>query len=506
MSSRRTRRAFLRETAARGALLTAGGLALPPRALTAAQAQAPAKVALQPAIEPLVRLLEETPREKLLEEVGQQIRRGTRYENVLAALLLAGVRNVEPRPSVGFKFHAVLVVHSVHLARLAASEKDRWVPIFWALDYFKDCQAQDERERGWTMAPVAESGVPSRGNAQPAFIRAMEQWDEAAADSAIAGLVRAGQPEPIWELFYRFGARDLRSIGHKAIDVANSHRVLNVIGWQHAEPALRSLAYALLMHEEGNPAQRDAPADRPWRENQERAKKIPEGWQQGPPNPEVTRDLLAAIRNGSENDAADRVVQLLGRGAGAASVWDALFLAAGELLVRQPGIVALHAVTTTNAIHYAYRAAREDLTRRLLVLQNAAFLSLFREAMRERGTVRDFAVDRFEPLPTKSQGAEAIEEIFADAGRDPMVAAQKTLALLKSEDLLEPWKKKARELLVAKSSDVHDYKFGYASLEDAESITAAWRGRYLASALFRLQALSKRDNPLVERTRAALKG
>jgi hypothetical protein len=34
---------------------------------------------------------------------------------VLAALLLAGVRNIQPRP-VGFKFHAVLVVNSAHLA------------------------------------------------------------------------------------------------------------------------------------------------------------------------------------------------------------------------------------------------------------------------------------------------------------------------------------------------------------------------------------------------------
>jgi hypothetical protein len=32
--------------------------------------------------------------------------------------LLAGVRNIEPRPSVGFKFHAVLVVNPVHLASL----------------------------------------------------------------------------------------------------------------------------------------------------------------------------------------------------------------------------------------------------------------------------------------------------------------------------------------------------------------------------------------------------
>ena len=46
------------------------------------------------------------------------------FVQVLAALLLAGVRNVQPRP-VGFKFHAVLVVNSAHLASLGAREMPR---------------------------------------------------------------------------------------------------------------------------------------------------------------------------------------------------------------------------------------------------------------------------------------------------------------------------------------------------------------------------------------------
>ena len=38
---------------------------------------------------------------------------------------------------VGFKFHAVLVVNSAHLASQAASDRDRWLPLFWSLDNFK---------------------------------------------------------------------------------------------------------------------------------------------------------------------------------------------------------------------------------------------------------------------------------------------------------------------------------------------------------------------------------
>ena len=104
--------------------------------------------------------------------VAARVRKGTAYRDVLAALLLAGVRNVQPRPSVGHKFHAVLVVNSAHLASLASPDTDRWLPIFWALDYFKSSQAQDVREGNWTMGPVDESAVPPARKAREAFAAA----------------------------------------------------------------------------------------------------------------------------------------------------------------------------------------------------------------------------------------------------------------------------------------------------------------------------------------------
>ena len=92
--------------------------------------------------------------------------------------------------------------------------------------------------------------MPPATKARQAFIEAMDAWDEAAADAAMAGLARTGgRRARCFELLYRYGARDFRSIGHKAIFVANSQRVLSQIGWRYAEPVLRSLAYALLMHE-----------------------------------------------------------------------------------------------------------------------------------------------------------------------------------------------------------------------------------------------------------------
>ena len=132
MTASSDRRTFLQASAA----LAVGGLgfldALPAVAADDAKLD-PELVRLDADIEPLVRLLEDTPRQQLLEEVGARVKKGLAYRDVLAALLLAGVRNIKPRPNVGFKFHAVMVVNSAHQAALAGPDKERWLSpdAFW---------------------------------------------------------------------------------------------------------------------------------------------------------------------------------------------------------------------------------------------------------------------------------------------------------------------------------------------------------------------------------------
>lgn len=500
------RRRFLQSAAAGGALFGLGDLGFLPRLRPVSAEEAkldPKVVRLLPEIEPMVRLIEDTPRERLLEEVGARIGKGTSYREVLAALLLAGVRNVQPRPEVGFKFHAVLVVNSAHLASLASPETDRWLPIFWALDYFKSSQAQDAREGDWTMAPVEESAVPPARKAREAFVEAMDRWDVSAVDAAVAGLARTAGMNEIYELFFRYGARDFRSIGHKAIYVSNSLRTLQCIGWQHSEPVLRSLAYALLAHEGGNPAERDDKADRPYRQNRELALQVREGWQGGEPDPSATTDLLGSLRGDSTEDVCKQVVALLNRGVAPRSLWDACCEGAGELVMRRPGIVPLHAATTTNATYFAYQTSGDDLTRRLLLLQNAAFLTMFRDAMGDSARKGE-QIDRFEPLATAEGGEGAIEDIFADASRDRTAAARKALAYLQAGQDPQTLIDAARRLVFLKGNDAHDYKYSSAVLEDYRHASPSSRERYLASSLFLLPGSGDKDNQLVQRTRAAL--
>src|SRR5690606_28034399 len=103
---------------------------------------------------------------------------------------------------------------------------DRWLPIFWALDYFKSSQERDVDEGDWTMAAVDESRLPPPHKARRAFRAAMETWDVEAADVATAALCRAAGAHEVFDLLAHYGCRDFRSIGHKSIYVANAYRTL----------------------------------------------------------------------------------------------------------------------------------------------------------------------------------------------------------------------------------------------------------------------------------------
>ena len=408
-------------------------------------------------------------------------------------------------PSVGHKFHAVLVVNSAHLASLGSPDTDRWLPIFWALDYFKSSQAQDVTRGQLDDGAGGRVGRPARPQGPQSVRR--RRWTTGTSRRP----TRPWRPWPasaganeVYELFFRYGARDFRSIGHKAIYVANSWRTLQCIGWQHAEPVLRSLAYALLNARGRQPR----PARRPGRPPLE-AQPGAGGPDQGgldrgqARHGGLGRPARARSAKAPSDDACDQVVELLNRGVAPQSIWDALFDGAGELLLRQPGIVSLHAVTSTNALHFAFQASGDDQTRRLLMLQNAAFLPMFRAAMEGRGKVADARIDQLEPVATTQAGPAAIEEIFAEASRDRMTAARKALAYLQAGHDPRPLIDAARRLVFLKGDDAHDYKFSSAVARGLLPRLARWRDRYLASSLLLLPGSGDRDNGLVKRTRAA---
>jgi hypothetical protein len=464
----------------------------------------PNLVRLDSGIEPLVRLLEETPRENVIEEVATRIKKGLAYKDVLAALLLAGVRNVQPRPNVGFKFHAVLVVNSAHLASLASPDNERWLPILWAVDNFKSSQAQTKKESGWRMKPMNELKLPKASKARAEFVAAMDDWDEGKADAAVAALARTAPANEVFDLFARYGCRDFRDIGHKAIYVANAFRTLQCIGWHQAEPVLRSLAYALLQHEAGNPnpAKGTAAADVIGRHNTERAKAVRADWREGHTRPDVTPQYLDELRSLSADASAEAAVKLQNGGTATQPIWDSLFLFAGECLMRQPGIVALHTATSLNALRYAFDSCSVDETRKLLLLQATSFMPLFREAMKGRKEkTEEVKIDAVEPAEKPLVEAELFELL----PRKRMEAGRAALATLRADpSAADRIAAAGRRLVFLKGTDSHDYKFSSATIEDYAHVSPPWRDRVLAAAMFNFKGSVDKDSDVAKRVKAVM--
>ncbi|WP_435009036.1 hypothetical protein P12x_000286 [Tundrisphaera lichenicola] len=494
------RRRFLQSASALG--LGAGlgswsslGLITPARA--ADLAVGPDAVRFRPEIEPVVRWIEETPREQVMETAIAQLKAGLSYRDLLSGLFLAGIRNVQPRP-VGFKFHAVLVINSAHLLAQAAAPDERLLPLLWALDNFKNSQAQDVKEGDWTLSKVDESKVPGPDSAREAFHKAMDAWDVDGADVAAAGLCRSSGAAGTMEPFWRYAVRDQRDIGHKAIFASQCWRTLQAIGWQHAEPVLRSLAYGMLdLRGDDRPV-----AVGPYEANLEQAKKIRDGWEAGKLDPAATSGLLEVVRQATPEDASAEAANLLNKGVSPDSLWDAVVLAGSELMIRSPGIVSLHSVTAANSLHYIYNASGDDTTRKLALLQAVGWLPMYRGRANPQGGVR---IDSIEAIEPEATGDESVGEIFAQVSKDRTKAAEKTVGYLNrggSTDLIFA---AGRRMIFHKGRDSHDYKYGAAAWEECRlAADPKWQPALAAAMMSHLPGAETPDSPLMNQAREAV--
>jgi hypothetical protein len=451
-------------------------------------------VRYRPEMEEIVKWIEQTPRDQILQKTVQRLKDGMSYRHLVGGLFLAGIRSIKPRP-VGFKFHAVMVISSAHQLSLDAAQQDRLLPFFWALDNFKSAQAQDVKEGDWTLSAVKESNVPSASQARDRFAEAMNRWDDAAGDSAVAGLYRSGGAAEVMEEIWPYAIRDWQNIGHKAIFAAHSWRTLEVIGWEHAEPVLRSLVFGLL-----NGGATDSAAS--YEPNRALVGQIRKDWAAGQPDPKVTTALLQTLRQAAPNDTAKAVVEHLNKGVAASSLWDAVLLAAAELLMRQQAIVPLHATTATNSLFYIFRQSARDSTRLLALLQAASWIPLFREGSRSRGGLPDKPqIDDFQAAP---QAPSAIGDVFEILKQDRTQAAAKTLAYASAGGDPAAFFDAARHLIFTKGTDAHDYKFADSAFEDYKHASPNVRSQLLAASVYYLRGASEPDSPLLQRTRDSL--
>jgi hypothetical protein len=516
--SLQSRRDFLQLSASVAFLGGLGAIGTLGRALAQDAAVGPDLVRLSPDIEPIVRVIESASREQIFEAAARLLRSGVGYRQLMAALYLAGIRNVDSRSS-GSRFHCVYVINSAHLLAQESPVSERFLPLFWALDDFKG--AQESRPR--PMGPL-DARTPAGAEAIAALRAAVHAWDRDGAEIALAGMARTCGAAESFEELWRLGARDFRPIGHKAIFVANTWRTLQVIGWQHAEPAFRSLGQALA----GNGTQFENGLrfeDECHGENDElvaaHAGALPPDWADDAAggagaDHAIALALLAPIRGGDATTACrDAIASLLNSTVRASGVWDVVHLAAAEFMLRRGNIGDVHAVTSINALHYGFRMARSTETRLFLLLQALGWMAHF-----------SFTGGLFRcPVPPDMNILELASAVGSDAvgsdaaARDASAAAEGILTTMATNrtaaardafayatrhaDRPELFSA-ARRLVFTRATDTHDYKYPAAAFEDITAVSPAWRPHMLAASMLHIPSPAAPESQVIQRAREAI--
>lgn len=464
-------------------------------------------------IEPLVRLIEETPREKCPEVLAENLKSGLAYRRFLSAIFLAAIRKQNSH-------HSVYLVHSAHQTSLDLPREESLLPLFWAVDHFKWQQLAAPTPPLGSLA----GALPAADKAGADLHEAMKRLDIDRAERAIVALARTEGPQQTMELLWRYGCRDCGMIGHRAISLASCWRVLESIGWQHAEPVLRFVVRDL-MGEDRYYKINVARAEAQW-------KKLPFAWATGNGDTGATRELFALMRQGKSEEASDLAGKQLVAGVGGQAIWDAVHVISAEMLILHPGESgmggrALHINTAANALRYAFRTTASSQTRLLILLQAVAWMGDF---VREQLGVNNLAETKpIDLAGTTATGSalEVIADVFSSLPPHAYIydyktrqgvghhlpnkaaraePARKIFALLTDNpDAAAPYAQAARSWLCMKASvDAHEYKLPVALFEDYEIVSSAWSPRLLAASTHWLHGKQSEDSLVIQQARDAL--
>ena len=513
-----SRRSFIRSAATAGSLVLGNwAKLLPISPATAADVTVtPDLVRFSPEMEPIVRLIETTPRDQCPAMMIEQLRKGLTYRQFLAALYLANLRT-------GMVDHPLAALHSTNQLTLDLPVQERLLPMFWALDAYK---AQDARP---ALKPL-RGALPPPERAEQEFHDAMNNYDGERAERAIVRLARTrgafGTVEPVWQ----YAARDWTFIGHLAIWAANTWRVLQTVGWQHAESALRVTVGNIVGDRAGMSGQ-------PYASNQLRVRanldKLPANWAEAVSNPGLTGELLARIRDRDSQSACELAIRELVAGkAQAGAIWDAVHLAGAEMLLCcQKNSEPLHANTVANALHYAFQVSERAETRLLVLLQAVGWMVLFRINMANKGWLRDpKRVTDLDGERIPDDPAAAAAQILRDASAGPgakptdnpipgwkglnynnqpwrYLAARRAFTFAKKFPGSGTLVREASRLLPLKADwDPHRIKFPVAAFENVAWVSAEWRPHLAAAASYSFLGSDALDTPLASQVREALRG
>jgi hypothetical protein len=338
----------------------------------------------------------------------------------------------------------------------------------------------------------------------------MESWDVERAERAIVAVARNRSGAEAFEMLWLYGARDYRNIGHKAIFVANAHRTLNAIGWQHAEPVLRSLTRGLLAFAPDQEVNGYKYEDQCYRKNVEvTAKTLPAISKLSADRPSSAsnvRGLCATLREAAPVAACtDIASRLASNRCTFADAWDAIHLSAAELRMRVGSggaIVGIHGVTSANALHHAYLTASTAASRLLLLLQAAGWMAQFRTwaASREKELL-PLSITELKP---QAEPAD-IETILSRPVSEMERAASEVLLLASDLPKRQALLAGALRTTIPKANEVHYYKYLAALIEDMPLVSAEWQPHLAAASVYYMKRPDDPEPEPMTRARKALR-
>ena len=429
-------------------------------------------------VDDLAKVLDTSTKKVALAEAARRIRAGMSAEKVLIATFVAGIRTLRPDP-IGFYYHAVLQVESLLAVAAKLTRDEAAVVALTAVGGFKQSQAL-EVDPSWQLGSTT-AAMPADPVAQ--LDSALNARDAARADIAVIALHRAGRQVDAIEALITYGSRGTANLGHEMIHVINSWRLLQRGNLSRAEDVLRALSLGIVTP----PADDTEPV---YLTNRMKLASVRKDWPDGKADPAATLELLAVLRAGTGREASDKAIELLTRGVGPTSLWNAILAGAAEQLWRStPGtrIVGVHAVTAADALLEASRVSTGPNTKLLCLLQGAAWIPANRaEGARRRGTVPEGTetIDAIAPMPS------TLDDVFAE--KDPFLRGKRIVGYL-ATGTADALFARMRPLVPHAGEEHYSKLFDSITRHEA-ALDARVRGPFIASIAFHMHVGAEPDS------------
>jgi hypothetical protein len=282
-------------------------------------------------MEPLVRLMQETPASRLLPSLAHKLQSGTDLKRLVAAGALANARTFGGEDYVGF--HTMMALApSLHMAgELTGTEQA--LPVFKVL-YRNTNRIQEKGGRKEEILHLVKPSSTEKAAAADAIREAVHRKDVTQAEKAFAGIAMKSPEDALNDLLHT--VEDHTEV-HRVVLPYRAWDLLDLIGKEHAHTLLRqSVRYCVKAESYPKSSYSDEPQTVLPRmlesykllSRQPGTRAAEDGW---------VDQLSQTIFKSTAQEAAEAAASALAEGFSPDAIGEAISLAANQLVLRDMG-------------------------------------------------------------------------------------------------------------------------------------------------------------------------